>query len=915
LSEIILILCSPLGRIESMLKSLKNRILGYFILVALTMACLAFPLNYLHKKSMRTVRETVSSLEDLYHGLIRDMKFVGDFLSWETTNPNFFITGESPALREHEAIRDTISGILTYDEENITLKNSVDKNVLIQLQNTYDLYCKVFDSIVYSIYKRGYRDFGLEGEMLTYIYQAEKFPVIRRQSFELRRNERDYLNRHEIVYADAVNESADRLIKKISENNSIPRVEKDEVTNLITEYQLSFNQLTELDTKLGLYANTGLKASLTVTGDRMEKLISGAISLAREKEKVQLARINMLFAIFAIILFLSTILVSIFISRRLVNHLEQLTRYISQLSKSDFNYNREELKLRNSSTEIREIYKEFRNMVAQLKIREKQRDNALESVLEKERGYQEMADLLPQSIFETDRLGNIVYSNKAWHKAFGYSDEDIHEGLNLIEILQTNIDNKLFGINKVENSDYLAIRKDGSKFPALVYSDVIMKEGKMTGRRGIIIDATLRNKYIESLQKETVKAVTSDKLKSSFLANMSHEIRTPMNSIIGFANLLNSEQVPELQKQEFIKHIQSSGQVLLNLIDDIIDIAKIEAGEIKIKPVSCEPFKLIKELAISFEGYKKSLGKQHIELVSHFSDEEILFRTDSFRLRQILNNLVSNALKFTDTGFVKISCEVKNERFIEFSVQDTGIGLTREDLNHIFSRFKRTNYSEEKNISGTGLGLSISKNLVELLGGQMWVSSIPGEGTRFWFQLPYTQIPRSSEKALDTHAVMATAKSANWSGMTVLIAEDDDNSYSLLKEVLQKTQARVIHALNGKEVIEAVKFTHEIDLVLMDLQMPFVSGYDAAKEIKKLRPELPIIAQTAYAMEGDREKAILSGCDDYITKPIDPKNLLAKIEQFISKSKKRDVCIEGGSKSAVDLKPLQEPIKGDDEIL
>jgi len=192
---------------------------------------------------------------------------------------------------------------------------------------------------------------------------------------------------------------------------------------------------------------------------------------------------NILFAIIILFLFISTILASVYLSRRLVNHLELLTGYISQLSKNNFNYQHNGLNLRNSSSEIREIYKEFRNMVAQLKIREKQRDNALAEVMEKERMYREMADLLPQAIFEADKLGNIEYTNKAWHKAFGYTEEDIGEGLNLLECLQTNVDNNLFGINKVENSDYIAIRKDGTKFPALVYSDMIVKEGKITGRR------------------------------------------------------------------------------------------------------------------------------------------------------------------------------------------------------------------------------------------------------------------------------------------------------------------------------------------------------------------------------------------------------------------------------------------------
>lgn len=882
-----------------MLKSLKNRILVYFFLIAVIIACIVFPLNYIHKKSESAIRQDVGSLDKLYLYFIKDLKHTGEFLTLETTNTNFFITGESSSLKAHEELKDSLLSIISsYDERN-RLINPICSTTIQDIRTSYEIFCRNLDSMVYNVYKRGYRDFGLEGEMISYIYQAEKNSVFRQKSLELRKNERDYLNRNDSVFVVDLNNSAAELLLVIEKSNDFQGEERQELISLLQEYKSSFNELVSLDKKLGLRTSMGLKASLINSGDKLEGLISKAITEARQAEQYQVARLNIIFVVLSIFLFLSTLIISVFMSRHVVNHLERLTSYIAQLSKHDFNYSDPNLNLRNSSTEIREIYKEFRNMVAQLKIREKQRDNALDKATDKERMYREMADLLPQSVFETDRLGNIIYSNKAWHEAFGYSNKEIDEGLNLIEILQTNNDNNLFGINKIENSDYIAIRKGGSKFPALVYSDVIIKDDKITGRRGIIIDATLRNKYIETLQKETVRAVTSDKLKSSFLANMSHEIRTPMNSIIGFANLLSAEQIPDDQKKDYIKHIQSSGQILLNLIDDIIDIAKIEAGEIKIKPVRCEPVKLIKDLKHTFEGYKTRMGKQHITILTHLPDIEIPFRTDPFRLRQIITNLVSNAVKFTDEGSVSIRCEIKNERFLEFSVEDTGVGLTKEDMNVIFSRFQRTSYSEEKNISGTGLGLTISKNLVELLGGQMWVSSLPGEGTRFWFHLPFARITDPGEKIPISPPAINEIDSMDMSNYTILIAEDDDNSFTFLKEVLKKTNTRIIHAVNGKEVVEAVKFSEDIDLVLMDIQMPFLDGYDAAKEIKKSRPGLPIIAQTARAMEGDREKAILSGCDDYITKPVNPQNLLAKIRQFLSlpENRKTDLQLRESQKN------------------
>ncbi|NJK85216.1 MAG: PAS domain S-box protein [Bacteroidales bacterium] len=228
--------------------------------------------------------------------------------------------------------------------------------------------------------------------------------------------------------------------------------------------------------------------------------------------------------------------------------------------------------------------------------------------------YRELADLLPQSIYETDELGNFTYVNKAWYKNFGYTKEDLKSGLNLIETVISESDDDILGDIKLENSNFVAIRKDGSRFPASVYSSNIMDEKNVTGKRGIIIDATERNLYISSLKKATHKAQTSDKLKSSFLANMSHEIRTPMNSIIGFSNLLASDEIHDEQKRNFLNYIKTSGELLLNLIDDIIDIAKIEAGEIKINKKECNLNSLFEELHRSFEEIRKRTEKHSIKI-------------------------------------------------------------------------------------------------------------------------------------------------------------------------------------------------------------------------------------------------------------------------------------------------------------
>lgn len=881
-----------------MFSSLRNRLLALFLLLAFAVAFAVFPLNYFREKKQQKILSTVYQLNDIHIALLKDIKNTSDIIDDATTNPQFYISGESQYLTNHNQTSDSLKKYFLSKMSEIPDAAVVDSESWGLIDQSYTNYCRILDSMIYYIYKRGYRDYGLEGEMISYIYKAEKYPRMKQLIYDIRKSERDYLSRNDSVYAHALDLSVGHAIKKIKTGRIYPTTEKSTLVALLENYRQSFNNLVRLDYKIGIKTNTGLMYQLNKAGEKLENSVITVIKQARNNEQYQIAQLNILFAVLSILIIAGAMIFSFYFSKYSVSQLEQLAKYVSQVAHNNFDFNKK-LNLRNSSLEIREIYKEFRNLLAHIKIRENQRDRALADVRDSEKRFRELADLLPQSIFETDRLGNLTYVNKAWLNNFGYSWNELQEGLNLIEILNTNTDAPIFGADKVENSDFIAIRKDGTRFPATVYADNVIKEDRIMGRRGIIIDSTLRNKYIETLKKETLRAITSDKHKSSFLANMSHEIRTPMNSIIGFANLLNAPQIPDGQKLEYIQYIQSSGQILLNLIDDIIDVAKIEAGKIRLKPLKCNPVRIIEELVKTFEGYKASVGKEHLKINISVPNEEIFFRTDSFRLRQILSNLISNALKFTEEGSVNISMTVKNDRTLEFSVEDTGIGLTKEELNVIFERFRRSKTSENKNITGTGLGLSIAKSLVELLGGQMWVSSESSVGTRFWFTLPYVRIPEENDNSVSKEK-KSRKEIYDWKGKTILIAEDDDNSYAFLKELLGKTNVRLVRAINGKEVVEAVKMSDQIDLILMDIQMPYLDGYEATKKIREIRPHLPVIAQTAFAMEGDKEKSIMVGCDDYIAKPIQPLNLLAKIEQFLVTDKTKSESAEENSKTSGD---------------
>jgi PAS domain S-box-containing protein len=867
-----------------MFKSLRYRVLLWLLAFVFSTASFIIPLNYFINQKKDKINTVVNELNSLQIKLLKLFQNSDNFLFAETVNPVFFITGESKYLTERQIISENIRKKASSIKKLSTSQSFLLGKEIDSITGEFERYNMIFDSLVLLVYKKGYRNFGLEGEMIDYVNQLERNPRIDEVLFlQIRRNEKDYFLRKENYYYDNFERLIAGLLKKVQRDRSFSKAEKQNTIDLINDYRSVFASLINIDKIIGLTDNSGLRFKLNQQTDNIENLLSDLHGKARLNQRNLLKELNIYYAVFMIIALIISIIISFIISKYILSHLEKLTRYISQITEHNFNYS-EKLDLKKSASEITHIYKEFRNMLSQLRVWEKQTDKALKNAEENEKRYRELADMLPQSIYETDELGNFTYVNKAWYRHFGYSKEDLSQGLNLIETVISESSDDILGNNRLENSNFVAIRKDGSRFPASVYSDNIIIDSKIAGKRGIIIDATQNNIYIHSLKKETYKAQTSDRLKSSFIANMSHEIRTPMNSIIGFSNLLASDEISESQKKEFINYIHTSGEMLLNLIDDIIDIAKIEAGELKINKKEMNVDALFSELHNTFNTTKNKSGKSHINLlVTKDAEQNLSFKTDPFRLRQVMINLIGNAIKFTDNGSVEFGYRLKNEKEIEFFVKDTGIGLTKEELGIVFERFKRTYDSEEKNIVGSGLGLAISKNLVELMGGEMWLDSKPGIGTTFYFTLPYIK----TIKILQSTVIEESINSYNWHNKTILIVEDDKQSYYFLQELLKRTGGIIRRASNGFEAIDICRNDKSLDIVLMDIQLPKMNGYDATREIKKIRKDLPVIAQTAYAMAGDREKSIEAGCNDYITKPLNIETLLPKINQFLNITSKK----------------------------
>ncbi|MBN2272772.1 MAG: tetratricopeptide repeat protein [Bacteroidales bacterium] len=381
-------------------------------------------------------------------------------------------------------------------------------------------------------------------------------------------------------------------------------------------------------------------------------------------------------------------------------------------------------------------------------------------------------------------------------------------------------------------------------------------------------------------------ALESDRLKSAFLANMSHELRTPMNAIIAFSNFLKDPNLTSDKRDEYINYITTAGDTLLHLVDDIIDSAKIESKQLTINPVRCNITDILFELREVFNEIRGKKQRSHIEIkISEASrKDDVYIVTDSIRLKQVLSNLLENALKYTTEGYVEFGYVLQADT-VTFFVKDTGIGIPKDKFEYIFQRFSQIEYTVKDSFRGTGLGLSITKNLVELLGGSIWVESEIGTGSTFYFTVSTETIeskprPFGSEKKKVKYD---KAQLFNWSDKNVLVAEDEDLNYKVLESVLTRARANVWRAKDGVEAIEVCQAT-TIDLVLMDIQMPRMDGYAATRKIKQFNKELPVIAQTSYAMAGERENCLAAGCDDYLSKPLNLEELLIKCNRYLSSS-------------------------------
>ena len=519
-------------------------------------------------------------------------------------------------------------------------------------------------------------------------------------------------------------------------------------------------------------------------------------------------------------------------------------------------------------------------------------------------GAKDLADLQQkmQIAVSVAKLGFWEYNYE--DKKITFSDEAAHiTGINNKEkLLVPELEDKILATPDLEeikkelkqlvvNKDYFELifsftrPSDFNKVSLkLVAKKLMSKNGTSVKLLGIVQDISTQKLSEEQLKKAKQEAEEANQLKSAFLANMSHEIRTPLNAILGFSRLLVNEKISDIQKHEYSRHITSSANNLLNLIQDIIDVSKIEAGKINIEKGICYVNKQLKELKTTFAKEKQGLNKNHIRLIlkTDNKDENFAIITDTFRFNQIFTNLLGNALKFIESGYIEFGYIVHADDYLQFYVKDTGIGIPIDKRDLIFSRFGQIINKKIKNPGGTGLGLSITNNLVEKLGGKIWYDSELDKGTTFLFTLPFDKPDTKQNKTDDTNRHETKEIDTK---LDILAVEDDYLNMILLTDVLSvySDKIRIDKAENGRKALQMLK-QNSYDLIIMDIRMPELDGYETTKHIrnkfKRPKSETPILGLSAHAFKEEVEKGKLMGMNDFLSKPIEPDKLIEKIKKL-----------------------------------
>lgn len=515
-----------------------------------------------------------------------------------------------------------------------------------------------------------------------------------------------------------------------------------------------------------------------------------------------------------------------------------------------------------------------------------QKEQIAKERYESDKFYEMLIQSANDGISFYDRDWNLKYANSAFYSMIGI-DRDSYNSIDPQTFIHP--DDEDFHLKKVQalindgcfESELRLRHKEGyyinlSTRSVTVRSDI----GEILGSLTISRDITRLKQVHEDLIKANVEAEASNRLKSSFLANISHEIRTPLNSVVGFSNLLLANDLTVENKEEYIEHINYNSEKLLQIIGDIIDLSRLESSQIEITYEEASLNTIVNEI---IEEARQVIRRNEKPIIlnvkNHFGDNGDLIFTDRIWLKRVLKHLMDNAVKFTLDGSVELLYLLENENIV-FKIRDTGIGIKKENLGRIFEEFRQEIDGHHRPFEGLGIGLTLAKEVVERMGGKIFVKSEKGIGSEFSFSIPYRPAGSTKTKFKSVSNDQPLTP-INWSSRKCLLVDDNKDVLIYLNRILLDTGVTIITARSGFEAIEIIKTTPDIDVVLLDMQMPEMNGIEATREIRKIRKNLPIIAQTAFIFEDDKDIILEAGCDACLIKPIRKDHLLTVMSSFV----------------------------------
>ena len=540
-----------------------------------------------------------------------------------------------------------------------------------------------------------------------------------------------------------------------------------------------------------------------------------------------------------------------------------------------------ELVLRNK--QIESINRDLQNANKELA---SQKESIAREYTESDRFHKMLIQSADDGISFYNKKWELVFANPAFYSIIGM-DNEVYQSADLREIIHPDdISYETQRRQALEETGFFEgnIRLkhvDGHIVNLSTRSVVVRDENnEILGALTISRDTTRIQEIHDNLIKANEEAEASNRLKSNFLANISHEIRTPLNSVVGFSNLLLSDNLTRAVKEEYIEHINHNSEKLLQIIGDIIDISRLESSQIEITYEEASVNEIVREV---IDEARKTIRRNEKSIIlnvkDQFGESSDLIFTDKIWLKRVLNHLMDNAVKFTLDGSVEFLYYRKDNNLF-FSIKDTGIGINKENLGRIFEEFRQEIDGHRRPFEGLGIGLTLAKEVVERMGGRMYVQSEKGTGSEFSFSIPYRPAGGTKSK-LKAILKDQMATTHNWSDTKCLLVDDNKDVLIYMKRILFDTGIKIVAVRSGIEALTIIRETPDIRIVVLDMQMPEMNGIEVTREIRKIRKDLPIIAQTAFIFEDDKDIIIEAGCDACLIKPIRKEHLISVMAGFI----------------------------------